>query len=265
MKKAKNIVFLALLTAYVVVVSGFITEKERGRHISALKINITDSTENQFIHTKDILHILEASKFYPVGKELKDVDLEKAEKSLQGRQIIGKAEVFITEPGIVNVEITQKTPFVRVFDRYGNSFYLDREGNVIPRGNGFSPFVLVANGFIDEPFALSRTINIMDAKHDSITRSLHTIYDVYRLAMYITEDDFWNAQIEQIYVTSNYEFELIPRVGSQVIELGRVENLDEKFGNLKILYEKGFNNLGWNQYEKICLKYKNQVVCTKTQ
>jgi cell division protein FtsQ len=105
----------------------------------------------------------------------------------------------------------------------------------------------------------------MDVKHDSISRSLHTIYDVFRLAEFITEDDFWNAQFEQIYVTNNYEFELIPRVGSHIIELGKVENLDEKFENLKILYNRGFNNLGWNQYEKISLKYKNQVVCTKIQ
>jgi cell division protein FtsQ len=88
---------------------------------------------------------------------------------------------------------------------------------------------------------------------------------VYKLAEFITNDKFWNSQIEQIYVNNNYEFELIPRVGSHIIELGRAEDLNEKFENLKILYLRGFNNLGWNQYEKISLKYKNQVVCTKNQ
>jgi cell division protein FtsQ len=102
-------------------------------------------------------------------------------------------------------------------------------------------------------------------KHDSLTRSLHTIYDVYKLASFITGDSFWKSQIEQIYVNRNYDFELIPRVGSHVIELGKVEDLEEKFENLKILYLRGFNRIGWNKYEKISLKYKNQVVCTKIQ
>ena len=64
-------------------------------------------------------------------------------------------------------------------------------------------------------------------------------------------------------MNSKYEFELIPRVGSQVIELGDADNLEEKFENLKLLYLEGFNKIGWNKYERISLKYKNQVVCTK--
>ena len=79
--------------------------------------------------------------------------------------------------------------------------------------------------------------------------SQKTIYDVYRLVTFITDDKFWNSQIEQIYVNNKYEFELIPRVGSHIIELGRVEDLEEKFENLKILYLRGFNKIGWNQYE----------------
>ncbi len=176
------------------------------------------------------------NKFSPIGNESLGINLRKIEYSLKSRQIIDKAEVFITEPGIVHVEISQKTPFVRIFNRYGQSYYLDRQGNIIPWTHGFSPFVLVANGFIAEPFSLGKTLNILDVKHDSISRSLHTIYDVYRLADFITADDFWNSQIEQIYVNNKYEFELIPRVGSHIIELGKVENLEEKFENLKILY-----------------------------
>lgn len=265
MRRLKNILFLISIIAYVVVVTGFIGGKEKLQRVSALKVRIVDSTKNQFIESADIHDILNLNNLNIIGKDYRQVDLQKIEKSLKSRQIIDKAEVFITEPGIVHVEISQKTPFVRVINRFGQGYYLDRKGNIIPLSSGFSPFVIVANGFIAEPFTVSKTLNIMDVKHDSISRSLHTIYDVFRLAEFITEDDFWNAQFEQIYVTKNYEFELIPRVGSHIIELGKVENLDEKFENLKILYTRGFNNLGWNQYEKISLKYKNQVVCTKIQ
>jgi cell division protein FtsQ len=265
MKSIKNILFLIFLSGYIVLVSGFIAGKEHIQKIGAMKVRVTDSTENQFIHTAEIRRFMEQSKFGPFGKGTGTIDLAAIERSLMKQQIISKAEVFITEPGVLHIEISQKTPFVRIFNRYGQGYYLDREGNIIPLSRNYSPLVLVANGYIAEPFTVGQTLNILEVKHDSINRSMHTIYDVYRLAEYITGDKFWNSQIEQIYVNNRYEFELIPRVGSHIIELGRAENIEEKFENLRLLYEEGFNNLGWNQYGKISLKYKNQVVCTKIQ
>ena len=61
-----------------------------------------------------------------------------------------------------------------------------------------------------------------------------TIYDVYKLADFITGDEFWNSQIEQIYVNNQFEFELIPRVGSHIIELGRAEDLDREIRKSEI-------------------------------
>jgi cell division protein FtsQ len=264
-KSLKNILFFICIAAYLVVVTGFISNRERVQKIRDFKIRVVDSSENQFIHTSDIMQMLHMSNETFMGKESGAVDLEHIETSLKKRQIIDKADVFVTEPGVLHVEISQKTPFVRVFNRYGQGYYLDKAGNIIPLYGSFSPFVIVANGYIAEPFTVGKTLNILEVKHDSLTRSLHTIYDVYKLASFITGDSFWKSQIEQIYVNRNYDFELIPRVGSHVIELGKVEDLEEKFENLKILYLRGFNRIGWNKYEKISLKYKNQVVCTKIQ
>jgi cell division protein FtsQ len=265
MRPVKDIVFILLLVAYAVVLSGFISSRERTQKISALKIRIADSTQNKFIRSVEIRHLLEQRKYNFFGKESRSVDLSDIEGSLKTQQFFSTVEAFITEPGVLHVEVRQKTPFVRVFNRFGQGYYLDREGNIIPLSRSFSPYVLVASGFIAEPFTIGQTLNINEVKHDSLLRSRQTIYDVYKLAEFITGDKFWNSQIEQIYVNNQYEFELIPRVGSQIIELGRAEDLEEKFENLKILYEKGFNKLGWNQYGKISLKYKNQVVCTKIQ
>jgi len=265
MKPVKDIVFIALLVAYAVVLSGFIASRERTQKISALKIRIADSTQNKFIRSAEIMRMLEQRKYNLLGMESRSVDLSGIEGSLKTRQIFSTVEAFITEPGVLHVEVRQKTPFVRVFNRFGQGYYLDREGNIIPLSRSFSPFVLVASGFIAEPFIIGQTLNIYEVKHDSLLRSQQTIYDVYKLAEFITGDKFWNSQIEQIYVNNQFEFELIPRVGSNIIELGRAVDLEEKFENLKILYEQGFNKLGWNQYGKISLKYKNQVVCTKIQ
>jgi cell division protein FtsQ len=265
MKKIKEILFPTLLVIYLVMITGFISSKEKVQKITALEIRIIDSTDNQFIKSAEVRNMLEQKEFNPFGKPAVTVNLRDIERALKSRQIISRAEAFITEPGVVHVEIRQKTPSIRIFNRQGQGYYLDNSGNIIPLSANFGPHVIVASGYITEPFRIGQTQNIFDVAHDSLSRSKMTIYEVYRLADFISGDDFWKAQIEQIYVNSNHDFELIPRVGPHVIELGRADDLEEKFGNLKLLYLEGLNNLGWNQYDKISLKYKNQVVCTKIQ
>ena len=92
---------------------------------------------------------------------------------------------------------------------------------------------------------------------------LDSLSQLVTLAEWIEKDDFWQAQIEQIYVEEHGEFILVPRVGDHVIELGNLEFLEEKFNNLHALYTKGWELREWNLYEKVSLKYKGQVVCTK--
>ncbi|MBN2763484.1 MAG: hypothetical protein JXR41_10365, partial [Bacteroidales bacterium] len=122
---------------------------------------------------------------------------------------------------------------------------------------------LIVNGHIREPFNTGRTRNIWDSEYDSLSTRQRCIYDVFKLARYIEQDEFWRAQIQQIYVTASGEFELIPRVGSHVIEFGRADAMEEKLYKLKLLYLQGFNKIGWNHYSRINLEYDNQIVCIK--
>ena len=154
---------------------------------------------------------------------------------------------------------------MRIINQAGQGYYLDRTGNVIPLSSNFSPFVMVASGSIREPFTISKTVNIFEADHDSLQENQQVIYELYNLASFIDADEFWKAQIEQIFVDKNYDFELVPRVGPHIIEFGKADRMEEKFENLKLLYTEGLNHLGWNQYIRINVKYKNQIVCTKIQ
>jgi cell division protein FtsQ len=57
--------------------------------------------------------------------------------------------------------------------------------------------------------------------------------------------------------------ELIPRLGQHRILLGDTTDLRDKLDRMRTFYLQGLNNTGWDKYELINLKYKNQVVCTK--
>ena len=108
------------------------------------------------------------------------------------------------------------------------------------------------------------------AKHTSIeafsTREevrYHHLSELYSFARYVSAHPFWSNQIVQIYRNRMGEYELIPRVGAHQILLGSMENYEIKLRNLEALYKQGLGRYGWNTYNKINLKYSNQVICTK--
>jgi cell division protein FtsQ len=43
--------------------------------------------------------------------------------------------------------------------------------------------------------------------------------------------------------------------------IGDTNNIPEKFEKLTDFYVDGLNHVGWNKYQIIDLKYKNQIVC----
>ena len=133
----------------------------------------------------------------------------------------------------------------------------------MPLSSKYSSHVLIANGNIIEHYEVNRTRVIYCDQENENWEKNHLMCDLYELSKFIYENDFWRAQIEQIYVNDEYEFELIPRVGAHIIYFGSIENYKTKFRNLRAFYVQGLNNLGWNEYEKISLKFENQVICTK--
>ena len=87
--------------------------------------------------------------------------------------------------------------------------------------------------------------------------------DIYLLVNYIDNDDFWSAQIDQIYVDNEDEINLVPRLGNNLIHLGTTENFEGKLRNLKAFYKTVLPEVGWNKYELINLEFKDQIVCRK--
>ncbi|MBN1416761.1 MAG: hypothetical protein JW973_16815 [Bacteroidales bacterium] len=263
MKFTRNIIIWALILGYLIAASGFISEKQAGQLVNSLDIKILDAEQSHFIDENDVREMLYGSRIPMLGEKGNMIKLKHIEEKLRQEQIIRTAEVYITEPGILHIDVRQREPFVRIFNSRGQSYYFDREGNIIPFSHSFSPFVLVVNGHITEPFKIGQVKNIWNFDHDSLSLRQRCIYDLFRLTSFIDQDDFWRSQIEQVFVSPSGEFELIPRVGSHIIEFGRAEDVAEKFYKLRLLYIEGFNRLGWNQYSRINLKYNNQVVCIK--
>ncbi|MDR2385903.1 MAG: cell division protein FtsQ [Tannerella sp.] len=242
MKKIIFIITAILLVAYIVVVMFFFPQQKKADTVcKEVEIIITDSVEKHFLNKADIVAYLKSRKIYPLNKKVKNINADSIEKVLIKNEIIEKAEVVQTLSGKIKIIVIQKMPVLRIFTNSG-SYYVDTSGKTMPSNLEQAIRVPVACGNIEKSFAVSK---------------------LYKFALFLQNDDFWNNQIEQIYVRSENEVEIVPRVGNQTIILGSLDNFEKKLHKLRLFYKQVIPKMGWEKYSVINLKYKNQIVCTK--
>ena len=254
-----RILMVLFVTAYLVVVLGFVGKQYEGVHCRGMNVIVRDSLERGLVSAMDIMNLVRLDHPEVAGMPLTSVDTRSIEESLNGFPAISNAQVYTNIQGSLIIEVSQRIPMARIEDRNHQRYYLDREGYVIPATLDYAPHILYINGEIPGRYRKEVKI-IQDGEPEGDTRIME---DILRMATFIYDDPFWKSQIVQVYVNRNGEFELVPRVGSQIILFGNGDQMETKFFKLKTLYREGFSYTGWNQYEIINLKYKNQVICTK--
>lgn len=75
----------------------------------------------------------------------------------------------------------------------------------------------------------------------------------------------WSSEIVQIVATGGgktpLQLAIVPRSGRFTVDLGTTERLDTKLQTLRRFYTQGLDNVGWDKYRSISLRYNGQVVC----
>jgi cell division protein FtsQ len=260
MKKVLNTIIWTGMIAYLFIAIGFTADKRSELLCSQVRVIITDSSDAEFFDKRDVERILSSGHCKIRGVPLMEVNTRKVEALFSKNPYIKKIEVYTTLDGILNIRVRQRTPMVHVIASNGAGYYLDNEGYIFPASRKFTPYLLVANGsfYVGDQF---RRVNCLDSIPDK--KIYRPWFEVLELARFIKGNSLWSSQVVQLYLNSKQEFEIIPRVGAHQIILGRAEGYESKFSNLKILYEEGLKKEGWNNYQKIDLRFKNQVICTK--
>ena len=259
MKLVVKIVMIFLVMAYLVVVLGFVGRQYDGVICEGMEIVVRDSLERGLVTSDDVKNLVRLEHPEVAGMLVSEIDKAGIEESLKGFPAISNAQVYTNVQGRLIIELSQRSPVARIEDRDHQLYYLDAEGYVIPTNLNYAPHILYINGEIPARYRKEKRVGPNSNVEDNST----FMKDVLKLAKYIHSDPFWKSQIVQVYVKTNGEFELIPRVGSQIILFGSTDGMENKFFKLKTLYHDAFSHMGWNQYEIINLKYNNQVICTK--
>mgnify|MGYP006279865647 FL=1 len=266
-----------LIAAWFSVTMGFVSDQSDKVLCRNIDVVFSDTAGNHFVTREEVREMLEASSEELQGYPLREINTRFLEEMLEENPYVRNAEVSKDISGTLKVFIEQRDPLIRIMPGGREGFYLDREGTIMPLSERFTPLILLATGNIPSPegniFSSEGNLPSSEGNLSSSEGNLSSsegnrntegrLEEIYRFARYIDSHPFWKDQIVQIYVNSEGEYELIPRVGAHHILLGEMEQWQKKLRNLELLYRQGFARYGWNTYEQINLKYSNQVICTK--
>jgi len=215
------------------------------------EIEIIGINNNFFIGKSEILEILEKVAGNQIkGQAINKLNLLEMENQIKKDVWISKATLYFDKNDILMVKVEEKNPIARVFSNQGTSFYIDHSLNMLPLSKTHSARLPVFTNF---PSALK-----VLSKSDSVL-----LNNIKAMSLYIQNDPFLMAMIDQVDITASNKFELIPKLGDQVILFGDATNIDKKFNKLKLFYKNVISVKGWKKYSKVNLEFENQIVASK--
>ncbi len=242
-KKILTITALLLVCSYLVAALTFLNRKPHGAVCQGVECIIKDSIRSSFINAREVELLLKKNRLHPKGEIIDSIKCRNIENCLRKDPRIEQAECYKTPLSQVCIEIVQRLPILRVMSLNGDNYFVDSKGKIMPHAQ-CAAYTPIATGYIDKQMAGK---------------------ELYELALFLQENEFWNNQIQQIHLTQNKEIELVPRVGNHIIFLGKPELYEEKLNRLEEFYKKALNKVGWNKYSRISLEFNNQVICTKKE
>jgi len=228
-----------LLLALVVFLYGFSYEKNNAIKVTDIMVEF-EAGKNLFMNYQMVNKLLIQNGATVKNKAKSVIDLHELEKNVLSHPMVEDASIYLTVDGLLKASIKQRTPIARVLTET-NSYYIDKQAEIMPLSENHSARVMLVSGNINEG----------------------DINKIHLLVTTILNDDFFKKQIIAIQKMPRNEFVLSTRVGDQKIELGKIENLHQKFKNLKSFFSKTMADKTVDNYRSINLKYNNQVVCTK--
>jgi cell division protein FtsQ len=214
---------------------------ERNEKVENIRVELVDSTDFRFVSRDDVISHLKLHGFRITGMSLDSVNRSAIKNVIKDIPEVRDAVVYFTPDDELHIRIWQRRPIVRI--KSGRlDYYLDENNLPIPFSPRFTPKVLIITGQIDVRMAQEK---------------------LYDLAVFISQDPFYAALVQEIYVDNRENLEIIPRIGDQRIFFGHADDYEWKFIKLRTFYEKALPSLGWDKYKSIDLRYSDQVVCKK--
>jgi len=239
----------ALLAAIFLVALAAASSRQSDKAIRGLEVHLNDDKEYSFLQRKDIEKLLLGNRHINLARtSISKLDLKLMEDIARTNPWVSRADIFVDNRQVLRVNITQREPMARIFDVNGGSYYMDSTLHTMPASGG---------GYA---YAAPVFTNVPVLRNDSMDRSLKG--KIAYLSNIIGKDSFWQAQITQVEVQPDQTFVLIPLLGNQRILAGDTSNMPEKLAHLLAFYKNVSGRIGWDKYETLDIRFRDQVIAS---
>lgn len=241
-KTAKKATITALAIAMVALII-FGNVKRNNSTLKDIKATIDCYGEAALITDQTIEAYINAELPWIAHTIVKEIETDAIRDKLKEIPFLNESEVSISMGGSLVIRSKQRNPVVRIVNR-GASYYLDSLGTKMPLSEEGQSNVIIGNGDIKTNNDLKRIVT---------------------LSTFIYRNETYRTLFDQIYLNANKDLILVPKIGKQTILIGDTNDLEKKFNNLMTFYKKGMPEAGWETYDKINLKFNNQIICTRNK
>ena len=211
----------------------FSNQKMKDNKIS-VKLN-SDGIKVYFIDENDIKKIVDKEN---PSRRIGDINIPELEKKINGLPAVDSANVYLNLNGKLNLDVKQRVPVFRL-NKDGKDFYVDQKGVEFPTYSNYSyPCMLVTGDVKKEEYEKLAEL-ISKINHDDFSKK-------YFIGISKHKDDY----------------HLLTSDGNYKVEIGDLDNIDFKVKGFKTFVEKYLVYQDPQKYNKVSVKYNNQIVAT---
>ena len=231
-----------------------------------VEITILDSGELAFVTKARIRRYIQDNFPNVMGHPLLSINTAELEANLNDLSGVREAQVYYGVDGYLRVRLLQREPVFRIVSATGASCYVDRYGYTFPVDRNYTARVLLVTGNIGLPSGgrlLEKKFQqrgLLPQEEDVIACRDERWNQMFQFLTFLNADPLWRSQFAQVYVANWGHVELVPRLGSQLIIMGSLDNFEYKMNKLYSAYRSLLKDNVLDEYVTLDLQYSNQVV-----
>ncbi len=234
---------LTALLAYVVCMGVWAADK--AATLKCTGIRVTSHGSNPHTDSVTRAGVLDELGRYPhpiQGKKAIDLNVSDVERYLSRLNNLESVECAVTSGGQLLVEVEPMIPEIRVFTSRGDSYYINKDGKRMDAKVEFFADVPIVYGDFTADFPATSVL--------PVTR-------------FVASDPEMSAIVSAVVARDADNILLVPRVHGHIINFGDTTRLERKRAALLTAYRQVLPYRGWNVYDTISVKFRDQIVATR--
>lgn len=232
---------LVLLIAYTTAMTVW-ARHEAARHVcTGIEVEVTGESRMNDIVTKGLQEELRRYPGKIKGAPLNSINTQNIEKYLGKLSNFESVNCMLSSGGILKVKVKPLVPVMRVFVG-DNSYYINKDGKHIASSSEFFTDVPVVTGSFSREFPPTA---------------------VLPLIRHIEKDPFLRDLTSMVVARDARNLIIVPRVFGHVVNMGDTSDIAAKGRALSLFYRKVMPYKGWQEYDTISVKFRDQIVATR--